>query len=63
MKRILVVFVSVVAFCHGTILDTLKARHETTLLSLLQTAGLDSALAGDGMTFVTIQRKKNKIYV
>lgn len=51
MKRILVVFVSVVAFCHGTILDTLKARHETTLLSLLQTAGLDSALAGDGMTF------------
>ena len=50
MERLVLLLVCSVALSQGTILDTLRLKRETTLLSLIQSAGLDTALSGTGKT-------------
>ena len=49
MAKLLILFACVAGALSATVIDVLKARREPTLVSLIQTAGLEQALSGDGM--------------
>lgn len=48
MARVFILLACVASAFAANVLEVLKARREPTLLSLIQTAGLESALSGEG---------------
>ncbi|XP_045206843.2 transforming growth factor-beta-induced protein ig-h3-like [Mercenaria mercenaria] len=48
MAKILIFFACVAGALSATVVDVLKARREATLVSLIQLAGLETALSGEG---------------
>jgi hypothetical protein len=50
MAKLFILFACVAGALSATVVDVLKTRREPTLLSLIQAAGLEQALSGDGMS-------------